>query len=350
MISQALRQNLLQPLGAEAPCGEALRHDPLLDRLRELRREDDSELPQGVWQSALKRADWEAVEALATQILVRRSKDLTVAAYLGEAWLLRYGVAGLADALGLLADLGERFAESLHPQAVDGDRSWRAAPLAWLARRYGELLLTRTPLCSAWPQVSLHAWQQLQRRQVQAADNKAEKAAAEAARLEQKKLDEAIRSGAAGGWGATLAALEQAAAQVRRLDAWCDRELAEEAPSLHALADTIDSFAKVIQGCKHMAPHEEPVVAAAEATAPAAAHAAEPLAVPPGRPASREEAYRQLAAIADYLARTEPHSPVPYVIRRAVEWGQLPLSALLDELLNADAETRRVWALLGVLR
>ena len=39
-------------------------------------------------------------------------------------------------------------------------------------------------------------------------------------------------------------------------------------------------------------------------------------------PQGREDAYRQLRGIADYLARTEPHSPVPYLIYRAVEWGE----------------------------
>ncbi|MGV8415809.1 type VI secretion system protein TssA, partial [Pseudomonas aeruginosa] len=32
---------------------------------------------------------------------------------------------------------------------------------------------------------------------------------------------------------------------------------------------------------------------------------------PAGAPTSREDAYRQLLLIADYLARTEPHRPVP---------------------------------------
>ena len=66
-------------------------------------------------------------------------------------------------------------------------------------------------------------------------------------------------------------------------------------------------------------------------------------------PANREEAYRQLLVIAGYLARTEPHSPVPYLIRRGVEWGNKPLSELLGELISADAESRRLWTLLGVL-
>jgi len=56
-----------------------------------------------------------------------------------------------------------------------------------------------------------------------------------------------------------------------------------------------------------------------------------------------------LLLIAEYLARTEPHSPVPYLIRRGVEWGNKPLSELLGELISADAESRRLWTLLGVL-
>lgn len=75
-----------------------------------------------------------------------------------------------------------------------------------------------------------------------------------------------------------------------------------------------------------------------------------PPALPMGRaPTSRDEAYRQLALVAEYLAKTEPHSPVPYLINRAVEWGQKQLRDLLTELINADPESRRLWPLLGVL-
>ncbi|MEP9315998.1 type VI secretion system protein TssA [Pseudomonas sp. LABIM340] len=352
MISDEALQALLQPLPGESPCGESLRHDPLMDRLRELRREEDTELPAGVWQAEPKRADWLALAVLAEELLARRSKDLTIAGFLGEAWIVTQGPAGLAAALGLLADLCDAFPEQLHPQATDGDQEWRAAPLAWLARRYSELLHTRVPLCSDWPQTTLHGWQELQRRQVQASDNKVDKVAAENARQEQKRLNESIRSGAVNGWGATLTQLERAAGHLRRLDAWCDRQLGDAAPSLHQLAASIDAFSNVIQGCKAMAPQEFISSATPEAPsepepAPVATSGSLPAS---GAPQSREEAYRQLTAIAEYLARTEPHSPVPYIIRRAVEWGGMPLSALMDELVHADPEARRVWVMLGVLR
>ncbi|RBH56698.1 hypothetical protein C3F00_015440 [Pseudomonas sp. MWU13-2860] len=35
--------------------------------------------------------------------------------------------------------------------------------------------------------------------------------------------------------------------------------------------------------------------------------------------ASPQAAYRQLKVISDYLKRVEPHSPVPYLINRAVD-------------------------------
>ncbi|MDH0292026.1 type VI secretion system protein TssA [Pseudomonas sp. GD04087] len=353
MITDEAYQALLQAFPGDEICGASMRHDPMLDRLRELRREDDLSLPAGVWQAEPKRADWRAVEVLAQDVLALRSKDLMVAAYLGEAWILLDGAAGLATALRLLADLGESFAERLHPQAADGDLAWQAAPLVWVSRRYVELLATRLPLSPAWPELTLSAWNGLQRKQVLASENKADKALAEAARLEQKRLDESIRSGTGAGWGATLAQFQSALLHLQRLQAWCERQLQDEAPSLQPLASSIQSIVSILQGFRNMAPQEqetiapvnpEPVVDAAASAAPAQPVNAENVL------RDREQAYRQLAAIADFLARTEPHSPVPYVIRRAVEWGGMPLSALLDELVNADAEARRVWVMLGVLR
>ncbi|HWV08497.1 MAG TPA: type VI secretion system ImpA family N-terminal domain-containing protein, partial [Pseudomonas sp.] len=80
-----LLQALLAPLSEEAPCGVSLRYEPDFDRLREMRREDDTSLPTGVWKAEVKRSDWAAVERLASDLLKTRSKDLMVAAWLGEA-------------------------------------------------------------------------------------------------------------------------------------------------------------------------------------------------------------------------------------------------------------------------
>lgn len=342
---------LLAPISDELPCGPSLRYDAVMDRLRELRREEDASLPTGVWQAELKRGDWAELERLAASTLAARSKDLMLAAWLGEAWLHRLGIAGLAGALALLAGLCERYPDSLHPQPEDGDPAWRAAPIDWLVRRYAEVLLIRVPLSAEHPELTLNAWKLLQRRQVQASDAKADKASAEAARQEHKRLIESVRHGPLNAWLQAANNLDGALRDLERLRQWCDDSLGEDAPSVQPLGDVMLSIRSVIQEFIAMLPQapvppaDSPALAEQPGQTPSAAPS-----LPAGQPGSREEAYRQLAMIADYLARTEPHSPVPYIIRRAVEWGGLPLSALLDELVNADPEARRVWSMLGVLR
>lgn len=345
---------LLEPIPGPEPCGPSLRYDPAWDRLRELRREDDASLPAGVWQADLKRGDWAAVERLAEELLRERSKDLMLAAWLGEAWLLRSGLDGLAPALGLLAGLCERYPDALHPQAEDGDRSWRVAPLEWMVRRYSEIVLTRCALFGAehtdLAHVTLHGWRQLKQRQVQASDSKADKVAAEAARLEQRKLDEALRQMPSASFVHVREDAEASLTELSRLDAWGDGWLGDLAPSFAPLHQVLNQIRSLMQEFAPMHSQTPPTVASEPEDTAAPVATAETAPSFSGTPVSREEAYRQLASIADYLARTEPHSPVPYVIRRAVEWGSKPLGELLEELINADAEARRLWKLLGVLK
>ena len=51
----------------------------------------------------------------------------------------------------------------------------------------------------------------------------------------------------------------------------------------------------------------------------------------------RAEALKQLQHVADFFRRTEPHSPVSYLVQRAARWGQMPLEEWLQEVIkNAD--------------
>ncbi|MGE8505319.1 MAG: type VI secretion system protein TssA [Pseudomonas sp.] len=346
----------LEPIPGDAICGPSLRYEGAWDRLRELRREDDASLPTGVWQSDLKRGDWAALELLAGDLLRERSKDLMIAVWLGEAWIRRHGLAGVRSAMELLAELCERFPDDLHPQPEDDDRSWRVFPLEWMIRQYRSTLLTQIPLfgidAEEFAHVTLHEWLQLQQRQVQASDSKQDKIAAESARLEYRKLHEKLRQMPVSQFAAADAELKAALAALERLDSWSEGWLAGLAPSfgplrqiLTSLRGQLEEFVPMSEQILPSEPESDAVMD--EPTNEPSSSTALPIA---GAPSNREQAYRQLAQIADYLARTEPHSPVPYVIRRAVEWGNQPLGELLDELISADAESRRLWKLLGVLK
>ena len=53
--------------------------------------------------------------------------------------------------------------------------------------------------------------------------------------------------------------------------------------------------------------------------------------------ASRVQVYQQLAQAAAMLQQLEPHSPIPYLIKRAVELGGLPFPELMRALIS-DSE------------
>ena len=51
----------------------------------------------------------------------------------------------------------------------------------------------------------------------------------------------------------------------------------------------------------------------------------------------RAEIYDQLLEAAGVLQSMEPHSPIPYLIQRAVELGRLPFPELVTRLVNEES-------------
>lgn len=279
---------LLTPISTEHPCGESIRYAPEFDRLATARREDDESLPTGVWQSTPQRADWQEVALLASSITTHLSKDLMIMGWLGEAWLKQHGLIALPNALALPALALERFTDTLYPQIQDEDYDYRAAPLSWMAQRYGQLLMEQPSDENRETQVS---------------------------------------------------ALVSSLGWLQRLNAVCQSWPAISAPSFSALELKLRSQLQALGGT--VSPPQLPLDAPANE---------EPIMTTiPTTFSNREEAYQVIKAIADYLQRVEPHSPVPYLLQRAHIWGHTPLPELLNELISSDESARRLWRLLGVL-
>jgi type VI secretion system protein ImpA len=49
---------------------------------------------------------------------------------------------------------------------------------------------------------------------------------------------------------------------------------------------------------------------------------------------SRTDLYRQVGVAAQSLRELEPHSPIPYLLLRAVELGMMPFPKLMQELIR----------------
>ncbi|MGB0063087.1 MAG: type VI secretion system protein TssA, partial [Terracidiphilus sp.] len=156
---------LTAPIAGENPCGEWLRYEGTYDRIREARREDDPGLPQGVWQTELKRADWGAVEFLCSTALAERSKDLQLAAWLLEAWIQLDGFEGAARGLELIGRLCASFWDGMYP-TLSEELEARLAPIRWINERLSRrlrLLRVTQPEMSGIASYSLADWEQAMR-------------------------------------------------------------------------------------------------------------------------------------------------------------------------------------------
>jgi predicted component of type VI protein secretion system len=60
--------------------------------------------------------------------------------------------------------------------------------------------------------------------------------------------------------------------------------------------------------------------------------------------------YRQLAQAAEVLQQLEPHSPVPYLIRRAVELGDLPFPDMIRKLIREATVLAELDRELGIIK
>lgn len=140
-------ESLLQPISEDYPTGPPIRFDPIFTELRLAREEDDPNLPMGVWERPLKRADWGRIEKLCKTTLSRHAKDLQIAAWLTEASTRRLGMEGLLHGLLLVHGLLERYWETVHLQIdEDGDADLRVAPLQWMNASLSSTIRTMMPL------------------------------------------------------------------------------------------------------------------------------------------------------------------------------------------------------------
>jgi type VI secretion system ImpA family protein len=353
---------LLTPISADRPAGESLRYAGVYEAVEAARREDDSSLPQGVWKTGLKRADWKEAARLCLDALETRSKDLQLAAWLLEAWIRLEGLPGAAAGLSVLTALCESFWETVHPLPQDGDAAYRMAPLEWVADRLPDAVRGTAVTAPGGGEdarvctyADLDGARHLDR--LAKADPEGAKAAEARGRVTFDRFLVSVSLTPTPFYAALSGDARRALDALDGLAGLLGRLAAADSPSFQRLGDALfalQHFAeRVLEERRDQGEVIAPITLPGEPGYPEAAgyYAPDPgeEEIHPGSPIrSRAEAYRRLAEAADYLLRTEPHSPAPYLVRRAVAWGGMSLGELLEELVQSDGDLKTIYTLLGM--
>lgn len=340
---------LLAPIPGSDPAGSDASFSDQFDRIREARRADDPLLAQGEWKTELKVADWREAQSLSEDILLRTSKDLQAAAWLAEAAISRHGLEGARDGFALLAGMLETYWENLYPRADDGDLEERASKLAWFAT-YGARALQQMRLNDD-PQAPLTLAGWIDSREV---DNlgrqnaEAYQAALDEGRINGESYDSRMLATPEAMLMERLVEVQAARDAFTRFSAVSDGKLGRDAPNLIQIDEALKKIqqvyskvatAKGIGGVAVVAEEGSaaPVSGGGGAVGVAAGvGAGVALDLGGGSLASKEAALRALGEIAGFFRRTEPHSPVAYLLERAVLWANMPLEQFLAELIRDE--------------
>ncbi len=347
-----LPEGLLNPIPGDNPSGKTLRYDPVYDKIREARREEDV-LPQGDWSREVKKADFPLVIKLTTEALSTKSKDLQLAAWLTEAVMFRDHIAGLREGLDLLRGFMETFWDTLYPEIDDGDLEFRAGPLAWVGSKL-DGGVRRLPLTKS--KLDYFKYQESRRVGYEADAVSEEKAAARATAITEKKctaeeFDEAVKVTGDAYYEKLASNLVAALESLQLLETLSDEKFGREAPSFANLRTALEEVQDVVKQYHKPAeevteetaeaPTEEAVEESVAATAAGAPAVKKKSAT--AEPADRDDALQRLTVVAHFLRHESPVNPIPYLLLRALRWGELRAAGatLNPALLEAPPTEKR---------
>ena len=395
--------DLLEPLAGDAPAGRWMRYERAFIDLGKAREEDDPTLPMGEWERPLVRADWREVAESCIRLLDEDSKDFQIAIWLCDAWIRLHRLEGLQAGLALINGLVDRYWNSGWPAIEDGDYDRRVAPFVWLN---GPLPITLKQHVLILPAtatrempVTLLDWETTPVAETERKANDKNRgkerekkndapptwanrqAIRDSIQPSDSKILQIVASQADGALTAIKALSERldslipddslSLAQVRAVlesILAAAKSLAAEIPVSSGGAKPWWQFAS-LTAKEEQEPMEPPATTEPDdspepdalltpdgvsappddlSASPAVVDQAQEIATIAAVLSSREDAYRQLEAAAAFLQATEPHSPTPYLVRRAVRWGQMSLPELIQEAGSGEGALERFFTMLGM--
>ena len=334
-------EELLQPVSPEAPCGEDRSYHPSLQELESLAK-GKPETQMGDSKIEAQEADWKEVRKLALEFL-KASKHLRVGVILTLAQLKLEGLAGFRDGLRVLEGFVKNYWANVYPKLDpedNNDPTERMNILKSLAAPFGtfgdEMRFIETLRLAAICQSARGMKVTLS--DVLAARGGGSPAAEGGGKPgpNATAIEGAFRDTEKGALTATYEAVTQAQAAVKSMDEFLIATVgAGRAANFDELHNALNEIARSLA----------PIVAPGEAPAEGAAgpeEDAEGAAVAGGGPPrrkgfegsidSRADVVKALESVVDYYKRSEPSSPIPFLIKRAQRLVNMDFMQIVNDL------------------
>lgn len=352
---------LLQPVSDDSPAGTDIRDDSSptspYTLIKDARSAARSAERQNLFDKDNSEAadHWRKVAELAPGIIQNNAKDLEVASWLTEALVRRYGFQGLRDGFKLIHGLIEQYWDNLYPMPDEDGIETRVASLTGLNGEGAEGVLIapirNVEITEGNEPGPFTYWQYQQVLDLEKiADPDARMEKASKLGYSNSDIEAAVTSSSTDFFVNLRNDITDAINTYRQIGALLDEHCgAHDAPPT---SNIINILQECLGAVNHIAKHKFPVEEETseegdEATASGSGDASK--AASGGPIKNRDDAFKKLIEISEFFRKTEPHSPVSYMLQRTVKWGSMPLNDLIRELIPDSSARDFYGSLTGVV-
>lgn len=379
---------IYKPISEENPSGKDLRYTSVYDAIKQARSAEDSTLPQGIWKHNVKSSDYKKVASLSYEALCTQSKDLQLAVWLIEAWVVSYGIEGLLQGFNMLEKIIKNFWQTLYPKInKPTDPNMRLAPLRWMNEKLPEKISSYVPLApidkNNTTPITLAAY--IQEQSVEKKIRQSQNPAQEKEKYKRQKkytlsdYEQRLENVPVTYYKDLYNNLKTNKETLISIESYINTQLPDSVfsftkikklfrnyemiiqPYLADLADSNQTSPDTTDEEKKIEPLKEtlPTISTEEKTTPIPTQEKKEYpSLPPSVTENlpeitssidyRQQAYAQLKKIGDHLLKIDPHSPASYLLQKSIAWSALSLEDIFHELQEQDVDLKEFMSWLGM--
>ena len=346
----------IAPISEEEPCGSDLRNDTSVESIYYKLR-DARNSARKAERIALADADeagtvdenWYQLKDLSLDALKNETKDLEVVAWFIEATTRIDGIKGFIQGYQLASELIRRFwSDEIFPAIDEDGIETRVSPLSGLNGFDGagtlitpikSILLTQNdeylPAC---------VWQYEQAVQLERLDAEKKQSRIDNGAIPLESIKKSVVLTPDSFYQELVSdlqtALETYEAFTQEFDRVCESLPQPTSNIRNALRECLQAVEYLAKD--KLAVTEESVSQEQdEGGAETASYQAEGI-------NRREQAVNTLRQVAEYFRKTEPHSPISYLLEQSIRWSDLSLPELLQQLIPEEGAREQYFKLTGI--
>lgn len=348
--------------------GEDLIFDPRIDAIVAARQEDDPSLAQGNWVTELKVADWDFVKNQCAELLSHTSKDMKLALWYVDALSHTDHLSGISQGLSLLQALNDEYWLTMYPP-LDGEEDSmdiRAGLLSWFVKALSDdikqLSLADTKAENYNYNYYLTARDHDKQRQ-QNPDSETSN------QLTLSDYNQAIKTSSEAWQQALMSNVNKVTKQWQTLTDQLNDLMGMDAPVFAPVTDLLVALTQHLHplipeysditssiGQESVADNvdlidnNEPMMSDGNGQSASTKNISLTSFNPSNRDhqSNRRQALKLLAQIQDYFATNEPHSPVTFLLGRAIDWADMPLDQWLTHIIKNEDQLSMLSDMIGI--